>query len=273
MPRSLRYWIARCLREPLCHFLLIGGGFFLMYALMNGSSTDTVSLPEQTLENYKQQYEGVYQKPATQKAINEFKKNWLRDEVLYREGMKQNILADDPITRQRVITLMQQNLTQEVNVSLADEQQLKDFMEQNLENYKTPALISFSVIDVQQISLNNGMERGRFVGLIKKALNNGADPNQMDLPVRHYSEQPTAALQALAGENAIEKVLQEEIGQWQFIVEGPKQQLLQINQYQDPSTPSFDQIKDQLQRDWLRQNRQHTSSIKLQELTEKYGAN
>jgi hypothetical protein len=95
----------RLLREPLLHFFVLGALLFSLYAWLQ---RDTARAPHEIVVTRGQQQSLALQflrtrqrapTPQEQLALIE---SWVREEVLYREGLAMGLDRDDPVVRRRV---------------------------------------------------------------------------------------------------------------------------------------------------------------------------
>jgi hypothetical protein len=95
----------RLLREPLLHFFLIGIVLFAAYDTLQGdvvSSPTEIVVSRGQLQSLQMQFERVWRRPASQGEVQGLVDNWVREEVLYREGIAMALDRDDPIVRRRI---------------------------------------------------------------------------------------------------------------------------------------------------------------------------
>ena len=89
--------IRRLLREPLLHFFVIGALLFGVYGLLNRGSVgapDEIVVSRGQMQNLRLQFERVWQRPATQQELQGLIDNWVREEILYREGVTLGLDSD-----------------------------------------------------------------------------------------------------------------------------------------------------------------------------------
>jgi len=95
----------RLLREPLVHFLGLGLLLFLLYGWLHGgvlSRPEEIVVSRGQMQSLQSQFEGVWQRAPTSKELQGLVDSWVREEVLYREGLAAGLDRDDPIVRRRV---------------------------------------------------------------------------------------------------------------------------------------------------------------------------
>ncbi len=102
-------------REPLTHFLLLGGLLFAVYALVHGSGRGGAAAPPRErvvrltaaeLDTLRSGYAAAYKREPTRAELADLAQNYLSEEVLYREGAALGLDADDEVVRRRLIEKM-----------------------------------------------------------------------------------------------------------------------------------------------------------------------
>src|SRR3954468_15745584 len=92
----------RIIREPLVHFLVLGA---LVYAAAHHGESARYEVdagPEQRArlaQTYLEQYGAAPTQPQLDRAVEEY----VRNEILYREGLAMGLERDDEIVRRRVV--------------------------------------------------------------------------------------------------------------------------------------------------------------------------
>ena len=87
----------RILREPLLHFFALG---VLLFALFSGVNDDGLRAPDEIVIDaarvaaIESQFERVWQRPPSSDEMAGLVDNWIREEVLFREGMAMGLVAN-----------------------------------------------------------------------------------------------------------------------------------------------------------------------------------
>jgi hypothetical protein len=93
------------LREPLLHFFALGALLFALYAWLQGGSAkapDAIVVTRGQQQSLALQFERTRQRPPTPEEQQGLIDSWVREEVLYREGLAMGLDRDDPVVRRRV---------------------------------------------------------------------------------------------------------------------------------------------------------------------------
>lgn len=134
-------------REPLLHFLIAGGFLYAFFVWSGGNAVDPASRvievdrPQQAL--LAQQFERTMGRAPTDAELDAQIEQFVRDEVLYREGLRLGLDQNDAVVRRRLVAKMDMAAGAAAETVQPDEQTLKAFYEANAEQFAGAALISF----------------------------------------------------------------------------------------------------------------------------------
>jgi hypothetical protein len=95
----------RLLREPLLHFLILGGMIFVLYGAVSEPAPEPVNIirigPERIAQLSKS-YQAVWRRPPSAEELEGIIDNEIRDEVYYREAVSLGLDTNDTIVRRRL---------------------------------------------------------------------------------------------------------------------------------------------------------------------------
>ena len=98
--------MARVLKEPLLHFLLLGGGLFLAFSLLPGSvgtgEQGKIVITQGQLTSMMESFTRARQRPPTPEEWEGLIRARVREEVYYREALALGLDKDDSIIRRRL---------------------------------------------------------------------------------------------------------------------------------------------------------------------------
>jgi hypothetical protein len=148
----------KLLREPLFHFLILGGCLFLIAGLWHGTApfqfgrgpaqpTKIVITPGD-VDSMISNFTGLWRRPPTPQELNGLIAARIREEVYYREALKLGLDRDDSIVRGRLQEKLE-FLSQDVNqIPEPSEHDLETFLSQHADQFRPPARYSFRVVFV-----------------------------------------------------------------------------------------------------------------------------
>ncbi|MEY4484631.1 MAG: hypothetical protein RL693_2083 [Verrucomicrobiota bacterium] len=138
-------------REPLLHFLLLGGVIFAVHAwrqdrAAKGIASDDgkrIEINAATITRLREGWTRQFQRTPSAEDMREMVESHIKEEVLCREALAMGLNRDDTIVRRRMAQKME-FLTQDIATAVApDEADLNKFFSQNAARYARPAQVSF----------------------------------------------------------------------------------------------------------------------------------
>ncbi len=134
------------LREPLVHFLIIGGGLFLVFGLFNnpaGPQSDRIVITLGQIDYLKANFTRTWQRSPTEQELQGLTKSYVRNEIFYREALAMGLDRDDAIIRQRLkqkLEIMSDNLA---GIAIPTDEELKQFLKDNPETFSSEPQAAF----------------------------------------------------------------------------------------------------------------------------------
>lgn len=95
----------KLIREPLLHFLLLGVVLFALYGWLNDGlpgSQNEIVVSRGQMRSLEAQFVRVWQRPPAPHELQGLIDNWVREEILFREGLVMGLDRDDPVVRRRI---------------------------------------------------------------------------------------------------------------------------------------------------------------------------
>lgn len=142
---GLRSAWASWLREPLVHFILIGGLLFAIDALIASREDDphTIVIDAQVDADAIKVFEEARGRAPNEEELYALRRVWLDNEVLYREGIALGLDKGDKSLRERVIFKSLNVVEAGIKRPPMDEAVLRAWFERNRVRYDEPARFDF----------------------------------------------------------------------------------------------------------------------------------
>lgn len=143
---SSRSVLLRWLRDPLCLFLLIGAGVFVLYALMQDDETRTITVTPAQVERFAALWRTQTGRTPSDAEMRALIDDHVREEILVREARRLRLDEGDVIVRRRLaqkLSLLSDDVS---HLAAPDEAALVAYFEKHRQRYATPAVITFSHI-------------------------------------------------------------------------------------------------------------------------------
>ena len=158
------------LREPLVHFLLAGLAIFL-FSMLRGEEADassrTINIDEAQVGRLSEAFVQTWRRPPTPDEIDGIIRDYVKEEVYYREALRLGLDADDTIIRRRLRSKMETLAVSEVESAVPDDATLQAWLDKYPERYAQSATISFDQVYI-------GTDSSRTPSTLSK-INAGAD--------------------------------------------------------------------------------------------------
>ncbi len=131
----------RLLREPLVHFLLGGALLFALYAAVADDPVDArdrIVIDEVRVANLATTFQRTWLRPPTRVELDGLVREFVDEEILYREGLALGLDRDDAVIRRRMRQKMEFLSTDLGGQEVASEAELAGFLSANRERFEKP---------------------------------------------------------------------------------------------------------------------------------------
>jgi len=267
----------RWLREPLLHFLLLGFAIFGAYRLLGADEQppSSIVVTEGTINGQIESFSRTWLRPPTPQEVEELIREYVREEVYYREGMALGLDRDDTVIRRRLKQKLEFVAEAAGIATEPTDEDLRAYLEQRRDAYRTDARLSFVHVFLSAERRGDAVEQdaARVLGTLqssKAAIDPAAlsDPTLLEL---RFEDVPLRDVAAQFGDEFAERVVELPVGQWQGPVEsGYGLHLVLVGARTDDRAPELDEVRDALRRDWLNERRIAANEAYYQSLLQRY---
>ena len=262
------------LREPLLHFLVLGGLLFGLFGLTRAPEQEgarQIRVTTAQVEQLAAQFRRTWMRPPTEQELAGLVERHIRSEVFYREALAMGLDQEDPYVRNRLgqkLELLLDDLSAE---TVPDDETLAHYLREHPERYQAPARVSF-----QQVYLSPERHprlEADAADLLAR-LRAGADPAGLgDVtllgPTFDDLSQPEVARQF--GDAFAEALLGLEPGQWLGPVpSGLGAHLVLLTERQSARLPALGEVRPQVLRDWQDQRRREQKEQAYARIRQRY---
>ena len=129
--------LRRLVREPLLHFLLLGGLLFVLFgrgAPESPAGGTEIVVTAADIERIAAGFSTTWQRPPSENELHGAINDYIREEVLYRTGLSLGLDKDDTIVRRRIRQKMDFFL--EDTVGKPDAAELQAFFDANADKFR-----------------------------------------------------------------------------------------------------------------------------------------
>jgi hypothetical protein len=242
-------------REPLLHFLLLGLLLFVLYGLVNDQSApadDEIVVDQARIAGLVSNFEKTWRRSPTEDELQKLIDAWVREEILYREGILVGFDRNDPVIRRRVAQKMS-FIADGMVPEKPTEAELESWLRDNLADYQVPATYS-----LQQVFIDPERHRedlDDLLGNTLAALQGGADPQSLGDSTLLLSSVEAASSHDIArifGSLFVEGLSQAVMGEWSGPVEsGYGLHYVKVSAHTPARSPQLDEVRAAVERDVL----------------------
>jgi hypothetical protein len=268
----------KILREPLFHFLLLGAAIFAVYGIATRHNTDKpgqILVTQGTIENLVTGYRRTWQRPPTEEELQGLIRDYIREEVAYREALALGLDRDDMIVRRRLqqkFEFLSDDLTSRIEPSDTD---LQHFLEAHSELFQSEPVLSF-----RQIYFNPQLHRdntARDVASVLDGLQRSRSPGNATrlgdpfLLAESFENVSLSDVKRTFGEKFASVISRLPSGIWRGPIQsGFGVHLVFVVKWTNSRLPSLAEVQDQVRREWLNQKRKEATDQLYGSLLKRY---
>jgi len=262
------------LREPLLHFLVLGGLLFGLFGLTQGPEQDgtrQIRVTAAQVEQLAAQFSRTWMRPPTAEELAGLIERHIRGEVFYREALAMGLDQDDPYVRNRLGQKLEFLLDDLSGETEPGDETLARYLDDHAERFREPARVSF-----QQVYLNPDRhpQPDTEAARLLERLRTGADPaglGDVSLLGQAFDDLTQPGVARQFGEAFAEALLELEPGQWLGpIPSGLGAHLVRVGDRQPARLPTLDEVRPQVLRDWQEERRREQKEQAYARLRERY---
>jgi hypothetical protein len=233
------------LREPLLHFLLLGGALFALdRALRGGDEGENVIVVSAEVDREaREQFLAARGRQPNAKELEALRQIWLDNEVLYRQGLELGLDRGDDAIRERVIFKALSVVNGNVKPLLPDDGALRAWFEKNREKYDEPARFDFDEAALSGDSSEAAVRA--FVG----ELNSGT-PGDAKAGLRVFKGRPRSNLVDSYGADFASMLEASQPGVWHAYKTRDGWRAIKLNAVTAAQPARFETVRGPVLHDW-----------------------
>ena len=255
----------RWLREPLLHFVLLGGLLFALDQLLLGKADDprTIILGADVDREARETFKAARGKDPDAKELEALRRVWLDNEVLYREGLALGVDKGDSAIRERVIFKALSVIDSNVKLPPADDKVLEEWFERHREKYDEPARYDF-----EEAALSGDRSEAAVREFVK-LLNTGT-PGDAKAGLRVFKGRPHANLVQSYGPEFAKALEASKPGQWHALQTRDGWRAIRLGSIAPPKQADFEDLGGVVLHDWTDATAAEQRTAAVRALAKKY---
>ncbi len=244
----------RVLREPLVHFLLLGGVLFLIFGLRNQAGTirsdQQIVVSVGRIEQLATVFGKTWQRPPTSDELKGLIDDFVLEEVYYRQALAMGIDRDDTIIRRRLRQKLE-FLTDDV-FSLIEptDEELAAYLADNQEKFRVSPTYTFRQVYVnpERHGDNTDAYVAEQLELLRSGKAHGGGASLLPESFDQVSRQTVDGTFGAGFSGKLDKLT---VGGWQGpVVSGLGIHLIYLEARTEGRLPELAEIRSVVQREW-----------------------
>jgi hypothetical protein len=235
-----RWW-----REPLLHFVVLGGLLFAVDHFIVGRADDprTIVLTQAVDTEARELFQASRGRLPEPDELAALRRTWLDNEVLYREGLAMQVDRGDDAIRERVIFKALSVLEADNKLPPFDDKLLGEWFEKNRQRYDEPPRFDF-----REAVMSGDMTETPARELATR-LNNGT-PGEVAAGLRVFKGRPYANLVQSYGDAFARQLQSVAPGQWLALEGKEGWRVVQLEARAQARPADFTLLRGVVLQDW-----------------------
>lgn len=241
----------RLLREPLVHFLVCGA---VVYGLMAGRPAEPeerrIIVNEAVVGRLVNRWTATYRREPTPAEIDGIIRDYVADQIYYREGLRLGLDRDDEVVVRRMRVKMLELAGADADMATPRDAELQRFLDAHRERY-----VDEPRLDFEQLYLGADNAAGRATAReVLARLKAGEQPRMRGTPApidRHFAGLTPGEIDERFGSSFADGISELATGQWHGpFVSGFGLHLVRIERRQAAKPPRLSDIRQRVENDW-----------------------
>lgn len=241
------------LREPLVHFIAIGGLIFLLFGSTiepSSQTTDTIVVGPERMEQLTARFQSIWRRSPTDDELRNMIDDFVREEIFYREALALGFDRNDTVVRRRLRQKMEFLTDTAADLLEPAEGELEAYLAANEQAYRHEPQLAFEQIYLGETPGQDNVE----LSLSALRSDSVADPAALGksslLPAR-FDLSPENAIDGVFGQGFFGRLAEFPAGVWTGPVKsGYGAHLVRILGSKPATMPQLDDVRDAVLRDW-----------------------
>jgi hypothetical protein len=257
-------------RDPLAHFLVLGGLLFAGASALDAMSQPVVRITQGDVEQIAASWQAMTMNPPSEEEMRGLLRERIDEEILAREAHRLGLDEDDVVIRRRLAQKMSFISDDVAVVMPATEEDLLAFFEGRKDRFRLPERYTWRHV-VFSAERPGDSERSAAEAALRSAPA-GEDPaGDPSLVPGTFSEASREAIVGEFGESFYQALASARESQWTGPVMSPfGAHLIRLESRIPASEPSYDAVREQVREAWLSEERDKRNSEMREEIRRRY---
>jgi len=248
------------LSEPMLHFVLLGLVLFGAYRWMTPATAvgDRIVISSGVVDDLVTQYVAAKGREPSGVEMRSLIDSYVREEILYREGVKLGLERDDIVVKRRVRQKIELIEEEDAATRTPTDRELSAYLATHQARFAQPAILSFDQVFLGPASSDPDVMQA--VAVTRDALQKGTDPEVLGrrtLLPRRLTRTPADLVARDFGPAFAAALEKSPVGEWAGPIDSSVgAHYVRVFEREPAATPSLAAVRDQVVREWENDRRQ-----------------
>jgi hypothetical protein len=241
---SLYAGVKRWLREPLVHFLGLGTLIFAFNAVIAPAvpPEKKIEFTSSTRQSLIDSFARAKGRSPTEQEIQQLSKDWLLNEITYREALAQGFDKGDDMIRDRVMQKMRLLIFSNVSVPNPTRAELQQWLDSHRDQFDVPKRVSFFEVPMESSEADTRA--------MLQLINTGKEPASVRLRAHTFQDRPVNSLIQAFGQPFLDRLQMLPARQWDMLQAPDGWHLVRLEEIIPARRVSVEEVRDPLSEDW-----------------------
>jgi parvulin-like peptidyl-prolyl cis-trans isomerase-like protein len=252
--------IRTLLGEPMLHFLLIGIALFGVYQWVSPVDSDgrRIVITQGVVDDLVTQHVAARGREPSSTELNHLVESYVRDEILYREGVRLGLERDDIVVKRRVRQKIEMIAEEDASTRAPTDADLSAYLTANQARFVQPAILTFEQVFIGES--RSGPAVVQAVAITREGLRSGTDPEKLGKPTllpRRMTRTPADLVARDFGASFAHALENMPVGEWVGPIDSSfGAHYVRVADRTPAAAPQLAAVRDQVVREWENERRQ-----------------
>ena len=244
----------------MLHFLLIGIALFGAHRWVSpgDSGGRRIVITRGVVDDLVTQYVAARGREPSTTELNHLIESYVRDEILYREGVKLGLERDDIVVKRRVRQKIEMIAEEEASTRAPTDADLSAYLVANQARFVQPAILTFEQVFIGESTSGRGVVHA--VAVTREALRSGAGPEELGKPTllpHRMTRTPADLVARDFGAGFAVALGKAPVGEWVGPIDSSfGAHYVRVSDRTPAVAPQLTAVRDQVVREWENDRRQ-----------------
>ncbi|WP_271566099.1 peptidyl-prolyl cis-trans isomerase [Bradyrhizobium sp. CCBAU 11386] len=247
------------LREPLVHFLLLGTVLFAAHGALGKRATaepGKIVVSQLRIDHLTQGFARTWLRVPTAEELEGLIRDYIREEVYYREAMAMGLDRDDTIIRRRLkqkLEFLSENIT---DLSPPTDEELRAFLQSHQDQFRSERRFTFHQVYLSPERHRDGLagDAAELLRQLKRSGNSSdtSSPGDPSLLEHQFANVEATEVAKQFGEKFASALSDLPLREWQGPVESSYGiHLVFVDERTERRSPALEEVRDAVRRELL----------------------